>query len=140
MRFENEIHTTILFQELNKISKGQKSYTTFLNDRKNENNYQTLKDYMDDYFFSHPNITPTIIARDSNLSKNYVYPICNGKKSPTKYKLVAFCIGAHMSLKETQKALTLAGCSQLHPKIPVDSGIILCINKEYKNGLENPFS
>ena len=150
MKFENEIRTTVLFQELNEISKGQKSYTTFLNDRKNENNYQTLKDYMDDYFFAHPDITPAVITRDSNLSKNYVYPICNGKKSPTKYKLVAFCIGAHMNLKETQKALTLAGCSQLHPKIPVDSGIILCINQEYKNvtdislfldknGLENPF-
>ena len=150
MKPQKESRTTILFQELEEISKGHQSYSTFLNERKSETTYHTLKDFIDDYLFNHPDITPSVIIKDSNLSKNYVYPICNGKKHPTKYKLTAFCIGAHMSLKETQKALSLAGCSQLHPKIPVDSGIILCINKEYKtvtdvelfldnNNLEDPF-
>ena len=150
MNPKNETRTTALFQELDEISKGQKSYTTFLNHQKNEQNYLSLKDYIDDYFFQHPDITPSVIIQDSNLSRNYVYPICNGTKHPTKYKLVAFCIGAHMTLKETQKALTLAGCSQLYPKIPVDSRIIICINRKCKsvtevglflseNGLESPF-
>ena len=150
MSFKKENRTTLLFQELEEISKGHKSYETFLNNQKTENSYHTLKDFMNDYFSQHHDITPTVIIKDSNLSRNYVYPICNGTKHPTKYKLVAFCIGAHMNLKETQKALTLAGCSQLYPKIPVDSGIIICINREYNNvtkvglfldesGLENPF-
>ena len=56
-----------------------------------------------------------------------------------------------MNLKETQKALSLAGCSELHPKIPADAGIIVCINRKCKNvtevniflaenGVESPFS
>ena len=94
MNPKNETRTTALFQELDEISKGQKSYTTFLNHQKNEQNYLSLKDYIDDYFFQHPDITPSVIIQDSNLSRNYVYPICNGTKHPTKYKLVAFCIGA----------------------------------------------
>ncbi|MGN1164894.1 MAG: hypothetical protein ACI4S2_00520 [Lachnospiraceae bacterium] len=150
MKHKKESRTTILFQELEEISKGHKSYKNFLNERKNEKIYHSLKDYIDDYFFHHPDISPTIIIRDSNLSKNYVYPICNGTKHPSKYKVTAFCIGAHMNLKETQRALTLAGCSELHPKIAVDSGIIICINQGCKNvtevelfldknGLESPF-
>ena len=127
MKSEKESRTTILFQELEEISKGHKSYQNFLNERKKEKIFHSLKDYIDDYLFHHPDISPAVIIRDSNLSKNYVYPICNGTKHPTKYKLTAFCIGAHMNLKETQRALTLAGCSELHPKIPVDSGIIISI-------------
>ncbi|MCH5337347.1 MAG: hypothetical protein J1E03_01065 [Acetatifactor sp.] len=56
-----------------------------------------------------------------------------------------------MNLKETQKALSLAECSELHPKIPADAGIIVCINQKCKNvteinlflaknGVESPFS
>ena len=47
-------------------------------------------------------------------------------------------------------ALSLAGCSELHPKIPADAGIIVCINQKYKNvtdiglflnkhGVDSPF-
>ncbi|MDO5541021.1 MAG: hypothetical protein Q4F83_13315 [Eubacteriales bacterium] len=143
--------TTILFQELEDISQGHKSYQTFLNEHKGEKTFISLKDFIDNYFFEHPDITPSIIIRDSNLSKNYVYPICSGKKNPSKYKLAAFCIGAHMNLKETQKALSLAGCSELYPKIPADAGIIVCINRKCKNvtevnlflsenGVESPFT
>ena len=150
MESKKESRTTILFQELEEISKGHKSYENYINERKGEKTFHSLKDYIDDYFFLHPDITPSVIINDSNLSKNYVYPICNGTKHPTKYKLTAFCIGAHMNLKEIQKALSLAGCSELHPKIPEDSGIIICINQGCKNvtevelfldkhGLESPF-
>ena len=150
MKQEKESRTTVLFQELEEISKGKKSYENFLNERKKEKIFHSLKEFIDDYLSQHTEITPSVIIRDSNLSKNYVYPICNGTKHPTKYKLTAFCIGAHMNLKETQRALSLAGCSELHPKIPVDSGIIICINKDCKNvtevglflsenGLESPF-
>ena len=136
---------------MDNISQGHKSYQTFLKERKSEKVFNSLKDFLDDYFCQHPDVTPATIIRNSNLSKNYVYPICNGKKNPSKYKLAAFCIGAHMNLKETQKALSLAGCSELYPKFPADAGIIICINRNCKNvtevnlfltenGVESPFS
>lgn len=150
MKPKQETHTSLLFQELEDISQGHKSYQTFLKKLKEEKNLSSLKDYIDNYLYQHPEITPPVIIRDSNLSKNYVYPICNGKKTPSKYKLIAFCVGAHMNLKETQKALSLAGCAELHPKIPADAGIIVCINQKYnnitkvdlflaENGVESPF-
>ena len=84
MKSEKESRTTILFQELEEISKGHKSYKNFLNERKNEKIYHSLKDYIDDYFLHHPDISPAVIIKDSNLSKNYVYPICNGTKVTAK--------------------------------------------------------
>lgn len=136
MKKEKETRTSVLFQELEDISQGHKSYQNFLKERNEEKIYTSLKDFINDYFSQHQDITPSAIIHDSNLSKNYVYPICNGTKNPSKYKLVAFCIGAHMNLKETQKALSLAGCSALHPKIPVDAGIIVCINRKCRNVME----
>lgn len=146
-----EIRTTKLFEELNSISKNNQSYQAFLNDRKEEKQYTTLNDFLNDYLAKHPEHTiPDIIFR-SNLSQNYVYPILNGNRShPSKYKLVALCIGACMDLKNTQRALTLAECSELYPKIPADAGIILCINNGcetvmdvesflIENGVESPF-
>lgn len=133
MKPKQETHTSLLFQELEDVSQGHKSYQTFLKKLKEEKNFSCLKDYINNYLYQHPEITPPVIIRDSNPSKNYVYPICNGKKTPSKYKLIAFCIGAHMNLKETQKALSLAGCAELHPKIPADAGIIVCINQKYNN-------
>lgn len=60
MNPKNETRTTALFQELDEISKGQKSYTTFLNHQKNEQNYLSLKDYIDDYYFS-TRISPLLL-------------------------------------------------------------------------------
>lgn len=151
MKSEKETRTTLLFEELEDISMGHKSYETFLTERKGEKICTSLKDFINDYLSQHPDITIPDIIRDSNLSKNYVYPICSGTKNPSKYKLTAFCIGAHMNLKETQKALSLAGCSALHPKIPADAGIIVYINRQCRNvidvslfldkhGVESPFS
>lgn len=150
MKSENETRTTVLFEKLEDVSLGHKSYQNFLNERKGEKTFASLSEFINEYLSQHPDITIPNIIRDSNLNKNYVYPICNGTKNPSKYKLTAFCIGAHMNLKETQKALSLAGCSGLHPKIDADAGIIVCINKKCKsvtdvnlfldkNGVESPF-
>lgn len=151
MNVKKETRTTLLFQELEHISQGQKSYQTFLKELKEEKTFTSLKDFIGEYMSHHQDISIPSIIRDSNLSKNYVYHICDGRKNPSKYKLTALCIGAHMNLKETQKALSLAGCSKLHPKNPADAGIIVCINQNYKNvtkidlflaenGVESPFS
>lgn len=146
-----ETRTTILFQELKSVSQNDTAYQRFLHKHRDENNFSSLHDFLTYYLSLNPTITiPDIIFR-SNLSQNYVYPILNGKREhPSKYKLTALCIGAQMNLKETQRALTLSGCANLHPKISADAGIIICINngcnsvmevEEFllKNGVASPF-
>ncbi|HCT91335.1 MAG TPA: hypothetical protein DF613_08140 [Lachnospiraceae bacterium] len=129
MNAKKETRTTVLFQELEDISQGHKSYQTFLKELKEEKTFTSLKDFINEYMSQHKDLTIPSIVRDSNLSKNYVYHICDGRKTPSKYKLTALCIGAHMDLKETQKALSLAGCSRLHQKIPPTPGSLCALTK-----------
>ncbi len=151
MKNTKDTRTTKLFQELETVSKDNKSYQNFMNKHQDEKTYSSLKEFLNEYFAAHSDLTVADIIFRSNLNSNYVYPICNGKREhPSKYKMTAFCIGAHMNLRETQRSLTLAGCCELHPKNPADAGIIICINQgcdtvmeveEFllENGVESPF-
>ena len=71
------------------------------------------------------------VVRESELSGDYVYNIFNGsRKNPDKMKLVGICLGCHMTLKETQRALEIAQKGVLYPRNPADAIIIFNINKE----------
>lgn len=146
-----ETRTTTLFKELNSLDNNSCAYQAFINERHKEKQYTSLHDFLTAYLAAHPYLTnPDIIFR-SNLNHNYVYPILNGTRPhPSKYKLVALCIGMGMNLAETQCALRLAGCAELHPKIDEDAGIILHLNNGCNNvmevanflddnGVKNPF-
>lgn len=146
-----ETRTTKLFEELNSLSNSKDSYQSFLFERQKERQHSSLHEYLTAYLADHPDLTiPNIIFR-SNLNQNYVYPILNGiKKHPSKYKLVALCVGMGMDLEETQRALKLAGCAELYPKVDEDAGIILRINNGChdvpeieafleESGVRNPF-
>ncbi len=102
MNVKKETRTTILFQELEHISQGKKSYQTFLNELKEEKTFTSLKDFISDYMSHRQDVTIPSIIRDSNLSKNYVYHICDGRKNPSKYKLTALCIGAYESQRNAK--------------------------------------
>ncbi len=71
------------------------------------------------------------VVKESELSRDYVYNIFNGsRKNPDKMKLVGICLGCHMTLKETQRALEIAQKGVLYPRNPADAIIIFNINKE----------
>lgn len=146
-----ETRTTLLFQKLNSIDNDARAYQAFIDERHKEKQYASLHDFLTSYLATHPNLTTPDIIFHSNLNHNYAYPILNGSRPhPSKYKLVALCIGMGMNLTETQCALRLAGCAELHPKIDEDAGIILHINNNCNhvmeiagfledNGVKNPF-
>lgn len=147
-----ETRTTKLFEELNSLSDNKNSYKSYLFERQKERQYSSLYDFLTAYLASHPDLTIPDIILHSNLNQNYVYPIFNGsRKHPSKYKLVALCVGMGMNLEETQHALKLAGCAELYPKIDEDAGIILNINHGChdvpeiesfleESGVRNPFA
>lgn len=125
----SETRTTKLFDELNSLPINKHAYKTFIAERQKERQYTSLCDFFNSYFLAHPELTIPDIIQRSNLNHNYVYAILNGSREhPSKYKLVALCIGAGMNLADTQRALKLADCAELHPKIDEDAGIILYIN------------
>lgn len=147
-----ENRTTQLFKELEPSENPTAQFRNFRKNHERDAMCASLSDYLNMYLASHQNLTISAILRNAGVSENYGRQFFNGhKKNPSKYQLTAVCIGAGMSLKETQRALKLAGCTELYPRIDTDAAIIICINngvhkvadvEEFflKNGItESPF-
>ncbi len=69
------------------------------------------------------------VIRDSGLTKSYVHQIFNGKKQPSRDKLIAIAFGLHLDTEETQRMLKLGGCSELYARIPRDATILFAIQR-----------
>ncbi len=122
-------HTSELFRKLDTLSDRPDGYAEFQKTRKTSEP-ETLQDYLNEYMAKHQDLTLSQIIFDSNLSKNYVYQFFNGHaKNPDKYKLIPVCIAMRMSVKETDRALFLAGQARLYPKSPLDAALIICLNR-----------
>lgn len=67
------------------------------------------------------------IIRETNLNNSYVYEIFKGDKIPSRDKLIAITIAMHLSEEETQRALKLAGHSELYPRKKRDAAILFAI-------------
>lgn len=76
------------------------------------------------------------VVKKSGISTNYVYQIINGKKNPSRDKIIALCIAASMSFKETNRSLALGGYVPLYPKDKRDAYIGICINTGMKSVLD----
>ena len=125
----NESRTTHMRQELQDVPMTPTGYRKFLSNHKKDMHLPTLASFFNDYLASHPDLTVPEIIRRSNLSGNYAHQILNGhREHPSKYKLLALCIGAGMDIIETRRALQYAGCPALYDKDTVDAAIIICIN------------
>ncbi len=70
------------------------------------------------------------IIKNSSLHRTYGYQILNGKRSPSRDKLIKICIGNNLSLNQSNKSLTLAKLGVLYARDPRDSIIIYALNNE----------
>lgn len=124
-----EIHTTQLFKELAANGNRTAQFEHFRQVHQNDKTCASLADYLNSYLAEHQELSISSVLRNAGISENYGRQFFNGhKKSPSKYQLTAVCIGAGMTLQETQRALKLASCPELYPKIDTDAAIIICLN------------
>lgn len=71
----------------------------------------------------------TDLLKNSDINRNYGYNIINGRRvNPSRDKVLALCIGAKLSLEETQDMLMSAGVGALYYKRERDVRIAVCIN------------
>lgn len=94
--------------------------------------YVSFADYINDYIASHNLEVNDIITR-SNISKNYIYNIINGKRNPGRDKVIALCIGAGMSIREINRGLKIANLGVLYAKDERDARITIAVNKGIRN-------
>ncbi len=64
------------------------------------------------------------IIRAAQLDRTYGYQILNGTRQPGRDKILALCIAAGLTLRETQRCLETAGEGILYARSPRDAVII----------------
>lgn len=72
------------------------------------------------------------VIHDSFLNKAYVYQIFDGKKTPSRDKLISIAFGLHLSVDETQQLLKISGNRQLYVKDGRDAIILHSIYNRKK--------
>ena len=70
------------------------------------------------------------IINKSDFSYCYFYDVINGRKIPSRDKIIRLALALGLSLDECQTALKFCGRSQLYPRIKRDSIIIHGINRK----------
>lgn len=97
--------------------------------------YETFADYFNEYISSHELEIADIISR-SNISKNYIYNIINGRRNPGRDKVIALCIGAGMNVREINRALKIAGLGVMYAKNERDARIVVAVNRGIRNVID----
>lgn len=75
--------------------------------------------------------TKSDIINKSDMSYCYFYDVINGRKIPSKDKIIRIALAMKLSLDDCQEALRISGKSALYPRIKRDSVLIYAINKGY---------
>ena len=76
------------------------------------------------------NYSKSNIINKADFSYCYFYEVINGRKAPTKDKVVRLALAMKMTVDECQQALKVSGRSSLHPKNRRDSILIYAIEKQ----------
>lgn len=71
------------------------------------------------------------IINKADLSYCYFYDIINGRKIPSKDKIIRIALAMKLDIDDCQEALRISGKSALYPRIRRDSVLIYAINKGY---------
>lgn len=75
--------------------------------------------------------TKSDIINKADMSYCYFYDVINGRKIPSKDKIIRIALAMKLSLDDCQEALRISGKSALYPRIKRDSILIYAINKGY---------
>ncbi len=71
------------------------------------------------------------LIRRSGLDPSYFYQIMRGSKKPGRSKVLCLALAGRLTLQETRRALRLADCADLSPRIRRDMVLVYCLEKQY---------
>lgn len=120
-----------------------KNTTRLLNELKNAKTFVGFTDKNPDVFCDESisdclqrlcferNVELAQVIRRSGIDRTYGYQLFNGRRSPSRDKLIQLAFGFPLVLSELQMLLRMAGKSQLYPRIRRDAAIIYGLNNNY---------
>ncbi len=112
---------------LNEI-KSSKEIDQYLDENSGELNSKTLSEKISEIIKEKRLRKSDIVAR-SSLNRIYTYQILQGKRIPSRDKLIALCFGMELDLEETDRLLCFAGYSPLYARDKRDSIVIFSIKE-----------
>lgn len=118
--------TTELLKELKRQSCSLPDY---LSNHKDTFVNEDIKAFWENIIES-KNYSKSNIINKADFSYCYFYEVINGRKSPTKDKVVRLALAMKMTIDECQQALKVSGRSALHPKNRRDSILIYAIEQQ----------
>lgn len=76
-------------------------------------------------------ISAATLISSSQIQRNYAYQILDGRRNPSKDKVLSICLALNLDLSQTQRALILSNNSQLYSRRKRDSILIFALEKNY---------
>lgn len=111
---------------LKTLSKQNCSLKAYLSDNDDQFVNEDIKEFWENLITAR-NYSKSNIINKSDFSYCYFYDVINGRKMPTKDKVVRLGLAMKLTLDECQKALKISGRSALYPRIRRDSILIYAI-------------
>ena len=103
-----------------------KHYTDLLS---SENAPCTFSDFINKEISIRKISAATLISL-SQIQRNYAYQILDGRRNPSRDKVLSICLALNFDLLKTQRALTLSNNSPLYSRRKRDSIIIFALGKK----------
>ncbi len=119
-------NTTRLLNEL----KNAKSFVGFVDKNTDAFSDESISDYLQRLCFER-NVELAQVIRRSGIDRTYGYQLFNGRRTPSRDKLIQLGFGFPLMFSELQMLLRMAGKSQLYPRIRRDAAIIYGLNNNY---------
>lgn len=90
----------------------------------------TFKDYI--YaLIEHKGLKISEALNMAQMSESYGYQLFNGKRQPSRDKVIQLALGLGLSLSETNRLLKLSGKSELYVKEQRDAVFMFALNKKW---------
>lgn len=88
----------------------------------------TLPEYLD-LLLVNQAMTKKELVKSAGIEKSYLYQIFNGRRSPSRDKLIRIAFALKLSLDSTQRLLIIAEKPILYPARKRDAAIMFCLIK-----------
>lgn len=98
--------------------------------KKHEIEATSLSEYLND-LLADKGLARADVVRAAGLNETFGYQIFKGQRNPSRDKVLQIALAMGLTLRETNRALRVAGASDLYCKNRRDAIVIFCINKGY---------
>ena len=78
-------------------------------------------------------VSKSELIKMTNLHRTYAYQIFNGKKKPSRSKIIQIALALQLDIRETNNLLSLSDNGYLYPKVRYDAIILYAL--EHKKSI-----